>query len=278
MRSKNMIKVICAVLVMCLAACCLSACGDSAPQKVTVTVIDGIIEIPVEIETGKTVKDALDAAKITLGDKDECEPKPEDKITEDTKKITVKRASEDIKVSLTADGKTTEVTTSAATVQDLLNEQKITLGADDEVSEKLDAKITSGMNIVVKRVEYKEEKVKEAIDFTTEEQKSDSYPEGYSEVTQEGVKGEKEITYKVKYVDGKEESREKVSEKVVKEPVKKIVLVGTGTDSGSDDGGDDGGDDGVYVVSTEPMPDCDADGHGTYLVTYSDGHQEFEYY
>lgn len=272
MRIKSMVKILCVAMALCLAMCVLTACGDEA-KKVTVTVIDGIIEIPVEIETGKTVKDVLDAAKITLGDKDTCEPKLEDKITEDTKKVTVKRAAE-TKVSLTADGKTTEITTSAATVQALLDEQKITLGADDEVSEKLEAKLTAGMSIVVKRVEYKEEAAKEDIDFETEEKTSDSLAEGTTEVTQEGVKGEKEITYKVKYVDGKEESREKISEKITKEPVKKIVTVGTYVDDGGDDDGGDSGD-GRTIVSKVPMPDCDADGHGTYVVTYDDGSVEF---
>ena len=274
MRTKKIIRILCAALVMCLAVCCLTACGDSA-KKVTVTVVDGETKTAVEIETGKTVQDALDAARITLGDKDECEPKPNELITEETEEIIITRAAE-VKVSLTADGKTEEITTTAATVQALLDEKKLTLGKDDEVSEKLDAKLTDGMDITVKRVEYKEVTEKEEIDFETEEQTSDSLAADTSEVKQKGEKGEKEITYKVKYVDGKEDSREKVSEKVTKEPVKKIVVIGSYVDSGSyDDGGDDGG---VYVVSREPMPDCDEDGHGTYIVTYSDGTVKFEVY
>ncbi len=63
------------------------------------------------------------------------------------------------------------------------------------------------MKIVVKRVEYKEETKKESIDCESKEEYSDSMNEGESEVTRKGEKGEKEVTYKVKYVDGKEESR-----------------------------------------------------------------------
>ena len=68
--------------------------------------------------------------------------------------------------------------------------------------------------------------------------------EGESEVTRKGEKGEKEVTYKVKYVDGKEESREKKSEKVTKQPVDEIVTYGTHTESQGNDnsgGGNSGG-------------------------------------
>ena len=44
---------------------------------------------------------------------------------------------------------------------------------------------------------------------------------------QSGENGEKEVTYRVTYVDGKEESREEISSKVVKEPVDRIVRSGT---------------------------------------------------
>ena len=292
MRFKNMITVLCVALAMCLAVCGLTACGEESAKKVTVTIVDGETKTPVEIDTGKTVKDALDAAKITLGEKDTCEPKADAKITEDTKEIKITRTAAEIKVSLTVDGKTTNYVTTAATVQDFLNLQNITLGKDDEISAKTTDALTDGMKLTIKRVVYKEETKTEEIAFETEEEKSSSLAEGTTEVTQEGVKGEKTVTYQVKYVDGKEESREKVSEKVTKEPVKKIVTVGTGIDSGSDSGSgsddsgsddsgsDDGGSDdgGRTVVSRDPMPDCDEDGHGTYIVTYSDGSVEFEVY
>lgn len=339
MKNKVTVKMLCVVLAVCFAVFGLAACGS---KTIKVTVNDAGTKAEVEIDTGKKVSDALAAAKITLGEKDECVPKPDEKIAEDTKEIVVLRyakvtivkdgkntsvelvggtveealkkanitladgESTDVdlksylkdgmtitvtaalKVSLTADGKTTEVTTKAATVKALLDEQKITLGKDDEVSEKLDAKVTAGMKIVVKRVEYKTETKTEEIAYTTEEQYSDSMAEGTSEVTQQGVTGEKEVTYKVKYVDGKEESREKDGEKVTKEAVNEIVTYGTasedagGYDSGDnnsgDSGSDDGGSSGKKVVDRQPMPDCDADGHGTYIVTYDDGSVGYEVY
>ena len=220
MRYKNTLRILCAVLALCLAACALTACGDSAAEKVTVTVIDGDAKTSVEIEVGKTVKDALDAAKITLGAQDDCTPKPEEKIAADTAQITVSRYVEPTEPAAT------EAPTAAE--------------------------------------EVREEKVTEKIAYSTEEEYSDSMADGTSEVTRPGVDGEKEITYKVTYVDGKETAREKIGEKVTKEPVSEIVTYGTAPTR--------------TVVSREPMPDCDADGHGTWIVTYDDGTQEFEYY
>ena len=316
MKASNTLKVICVMLAVCLAVCGLAACSA---KVITVSVNDGGTKTPVEIETGKTVADALEAARITLGAKDITEPAADTQITEDITEIVVKRyakvtvvkdgeektvelvggtvedalkaagivlidgeepdtdpksllkdgmtigISKEVKVSVTADGETKEILTKAGNVEALLKEAGITLGVDDEVSEKLDAKLADGMKIIIKRVEYKEETKTETVDYQTKEEYSDSMTEGTSEVTQNGVEGEKTVTYKVKYVDGKEENREKTAEKVTKKPVDKIVTYGTASA-------------GKQIVSMEPMPDCDADGHGTYIVTYDDGSVEFQVY
>lgn len=337
MRKMNCIKLLCVALVLCFAVCGLTACGAAA---VTLTVNDMGKTTEIEAKTDMTVAQALEGASITLAEKDVTEPAKDEKITAETKEITIKRyakvtvvngsdkkevelvggtveeavkaagvtVSDDLKpdvpmtdyltdgmtitmvksqkVEITVDGKTTEVFSAMATVDALLKEQNITLGADDEISVKPEDKVTEGMKIVIKRVTYKEEKVKEAVAFETEEKYSDSLDKGATEVSQEGADGEKEVTYKVKYVDGAEESREKVSETVTKEPVKKIVTVGTretgSDDSGSDDSGSDdsgsGDDGGVYEVSRTDVPDCDGSGHGYYIVKYSDGHEEYEEY
>ena len=296
---KTCVRILCAALVLCFALGMLTACGEKKEDAKTVslTIIDGDKKIPVEIETGKTVKDALDAAKITLGENDTVDPRAETKLTADAKEITIKRGAKTdaaaVKVSMTIDGKTTEINTSAATVEALLKEQNITLGEEDKINAKLTDKIAAGMQIKIVRTTYKEEKKTEKIAFDTEETTTDELAAGESQVTREGQEGQKEVTYKVKYVDGKEAGREVVSEKVIKEPVNKQVLVGAGSsdngndsdnDSGNDsgnDGGNDGGNEGgdeVYEVSRVDMPNCNGDGHGYYIVTYSDGHQEYPEY
>ena len=311
MKVKTYAKVLCVALVMCFVLCGFTACSA---KPVTVTVKDMGAETSVDAQTGMTVAQVLEAGKIALGDKDETEPAKDEKITEKTSEILVKRYAKvtvvygdqkkeleltgatveeavkqagftteadvkpdvpaeefckdgmtinlvkGVKVKLTVDGKTTDVTTYMSTVEDMLKEQKITLGKDDEVSEDLKAKVTEGMNI-----------------------------------TQAGADGEKEVTYKVKYVDGKEDSREKVSEKVTKEPVTELVTKGSGSSGGSDSGnsgsgesgggsGESGGDSGSggsnepYEVSRTPVPDCDGSGHGYYVINWSDGSTTYEEY
>lgn len=309
MKMTKIMKSALALVLVCLFALTLTACA----KAVTVKVNDMGTTTEIEAKTEMTVAEVLESAKITLGEKDETVPAKDEKITEETAEITIKRYAKvtfvrdgaptevevvggtveealkaaqitladkemtdveltayvkdgmtvnilkELSVSLTVDGKTADVTTKASTVKDFLDEQKITLGDDDEVSEKSDAKLTDGMKIVVKRVEYKEETKTETVDYITEEQYSSSMASGTSEVTQNGVEGEKEVTYKVKYVDGKEDSREAISEKVTKEAVNKIVTYGTKQAPQKTE------------VSRVNYPDCDGSGHGYYEVTYSDG-------
>ena len=243
--------------------------------KITVVLGDEKKEIEV---VGGTVEDAIKKAGYTL-DGGITSDTPATDYVKDGMTITLTKG---LTVELTMDGKTTTISTSAKTVADLANELK--LGADDELSEKAETAITDGMKLTVRRVEYKEVKETEKISFETEERYSDSISSGSSEVTQEGVDGEKEVTYKVKYVDGKEDSRKSVSEKVTKEPVNKIVTYGTASDdSGYSDGGNQGGGSdstpaGRTVVSKQQVPDCDGSGHGYYIITYSDGSEEYEVY
>lgn len=243
--------------------------------KITVVLGDEKKEIEV---VGGTVEDAIKKAGYTL-DGGITSDTPATDYVKDGMTITLTKG---LTVELTLDGKTTTISTSAKTVADLANELK--LGADDELSEKAETAITDGMKLTVRRVEYKEVKETEKISFETEERYSDSISSGSSEVTQEGVDGEKEVTYKVKYVDGKEDSRKSVSEKVTKEPVNKIVTYGTASDdSGYSDGGNQGGGSdstpaGRTVVSKQQVPDCDGSGHGYYIITYSDGTEEYEEY
>ena len=83
-----------------------------------------------------------------------------------------------------------------------------------------------------------EEKVEtEEIEFKVEKKLDNSLKEGEEKVTQEGVKGVKEITYKITYRNGKQISKEKVSEKITKQAQNKIVLVGMKKNKPENNGG-----------------------------------------
>lgn len=69
--------------------------------------------------------------------------------------------------------------------------------------------------------------LKEEIPFETIETESDLLALGTKEITQTGVKGEKEVTYKVYSSDGVETGRTIESEKIISEPTVQKVSVGT---------------------------------------------------
>jgi len=69
------------------------------------------------------------------------------------------------------------------------------------------------------------------IDFGEKQQDDSTLKKGDTKNIQEGVAGEKEIVYRIKYKDGKEISREIISESIIKEPIDKIVAIGTKTGS-----------------------------------------------
>lgn len=101
-----------------------------------VTVKNGSDEKTVEL-VGGTVEDAVKKAGFKLDDSVSCDA---DKASylKDGMTITLTNS---IEVSLTVDGKTTKCKTQAETVKAFLEEQKVNLGKDDEVSPKLDEKI-----------------------------------------------------------------------------------------------------------------------------------------
>lgn len=248
-----------------------------------VTVVSGSDKKEVEL-VGGTVEDAVKKAGFTLGEGASMNADPKTYLT-DGMTITI---SAGVKVSVTVDGKTTEATAAAGTtVKEFLDKQGVSLGKDDVCTEKLDSEVTDGMKITIKRVEYKEETKKETVDYETEETYDSSLASGESQVTQQGVEGEKEVTYKVKYVDGKEASREKASEKVTKKAVNQIIAYGTkeaaqeapAAQGGSGSESSSGGEEqpaGRTVVSKTPVYNCDGSGHGYYEIVYSDGQTEYE--
>lgn len=328
-RIMTVIGAVTLVIVICGTMLCMTGCG----KDVKIEINDAGVITEADANTNMTVKEILDNAGISLGEKDETEPKSDEKLGEKTEiivkryaKVTVKKGDKEktvelvggtvenavkkagftlddntmcdvnessylkdkmvitltnsVAINLQADGKTEKCKTFAKTVKDLLEEQKITLGKNDTVSPKLDNKIVDGMEVTVKRVEYKNKKVKEIISFDTVEQQSSSLDFGVTKVTQEGVNGEKEVTYKVKYIDGKEVSKKVISEKVIKEPVNKIVTVGTANQSAvsqqTQNNNTGANQNGKKVVSKKAVYDCDGSGHGYYEITYSDGTKEYE--
>lgn len=236
--------------------------GDHAEihirRHATVTVTSEQGERVVEL-SGGTVQDALDQAELKLLKNDAVDHSLM-AYCADGMQITVTHRLE---VDLKADGTVTHLLSQPVTVEELLEEQEITLGALDRVSPGLKDSLKDGMEIVVKRVEEREVEETEPIPFETETSYSSAMTAGTSEVRREGEDGQKKVTYRVTYVDGKEEKREVVAEQIEKEAVSRQIVLGSKPK-------------GKTVVSKERIYDCDGSGHGFDIITYSDGTVEYK--
>ena len=109
-------------------------------------------------------------------------------------------------------------------ISDVLEEEEV---IHEEVEDDEEEKIPVEDEKEEVVVKTREIVVEEDIDFLVEEQQEVNMLRGSEEIVQEGQKGTKNVTYKVRYENDKEVSRSKVSEEVITEPVTQIVKVGT---------------------------------------------------
>lgn len=171
----------------------------------------------------QTVGEAFDELGIAIHKDDEISHSL-DASVKDGMIITIKSA---FSVSLTADGKTQKFAMLDGTVEDLINLAGIELGDDDYTEPSLDTKLKKDLKVKVMRVEYKVESATESISFKVKQTKDKTLDEGKTKVLKKGVKGSADVTYKVKYVNGKAEEKEVLTRVVTKSPVAQEEKVGT---------------------------------------------------
>lgn len=128
------------------------------------------------------------------------------------------------KVTVSVDGQDWEWVTCQLTVGDTLKEAGVTLDSKDRVIPNLSVKIGPGMHIRIQRIEDKVVVQSEPVGFKTVVKFNSLMSEG-RRVAQEGVQGEKEVKYVVRYRDGEKVAQKVVGSKIVKNPVDEIVLV-----------------------------------------------------
>lgn len=170
-----------------------------------------------------TVEEALNRTGITLAENQSVTPSLNTVITSDMN-IYVYNSKN---IKLTTNGTEMTVKAPEGTVENALNILGYEITDDDILNVDKNAQIEDDMKITLKKVTYVDEKSTEKISYKTVEKDSDDIMTGESEVSQKGVDGEKEVTKRCKYIDGKYDSTKVIGEKVTKEPVDKIVLNGT---------------------------------------------------
>ena len=198
--------------------------------------------------------------------------------------MAVKTDLKDIKIEL-QNGYEMPAFTSKSTVREVLEENNIILEENQKTIPDIDEEIEAGSIIKIVDKSYNEvqiatvseegaeatidellnnyapitEKiVKEKVDIpyeTITKKATTSKKNTTNMVLQEGKKGKKEITYKVKYQNKVEIEKTKLSEKIIKKPVNKIVQVTNQTTSRS-------------ALSRGTLPSTTASGSGTiYKIT-----------
>lgn len=130
-------------------------------------------------------------------------------------------------LTINVDNEIRHVKSTAKTVGELLDEQKIVLDADDEVVPSADTELSNELSIDVLRVEYVTREAEESVPFTSTTKYSSSMLKGTKKITTAGVNGTKTVVYKDRVVNGVVESTEVESETVTKKPVTQVTTIGT---------------------------------------------------
>ncbi len=139
-------------------------------------------------------------------------------------RMTINRATT---FSFTLYGKQFTARTQAKTVNGLLGEKGIKLGAADGVSPSKETGITSGMNVRVWRNGKQTVTQEEVIARPVEEVKDADKNVGVREVQDPGADGKRNATYEIETKDGVEVSRTEIASVTTLEAVKQVVVVGT---------------------------------------------------
>lgn len=170
-----------------------------------------------------TVADAIKKADIKLAENEIAVPSEDTGILGD---MTIS-IYEGKKLKVTADGETKKVLVPYGKIRESLNKAGFNVSEDDILNVKDSTQVEDISKVTIKRVTYGEETTSEKIAFKTEHKNSDKIELGFTKVKTEGKNGEKLVTKKCKYIDGKKVDEEKLSSKTIKKPVNELVLVGT---------------------------------------------------
>ncbi len=129
-------------------------------------------------------------------------------------------------VTLSLDGTTRRLMVTEGTVDSLLLEQGVVLGASDTLSLPPAKTLEAGDQIVVERVEHRLVQEYEDIPFEQVQKSTSVLARGKTRVLQQGAPGKKVLTFSETTVDGVMQDRTLVAEDTIKRPVEQVVLVG----------------------------------------------------
>ncbi len=132
-----------------------------------------------------------------------------------------------VSISIIADGESSLLTTSAATVADALAEAQIYLGVLDQIEPGEYLALEEGMVVTVVRVLEQFQSVEVEMLYGQQIVRNEGLPEGERRLLQSGSSGLEEIVYRIEYRDGVEVDRRVVRRTVLEPAVDEIVMIGS---------------------------------------------------
>jgi uncharacterized protein YabE (DUF348 family) len=130
-------------------------------------------------------------------------------------------------ITVVHDGTTATVTSTAASVGSLLTDMAVAVGKNDQLSPAIAQPLANGEQIVLRRIELTSQTARESVPFDTVRKKDAHAFVNDVTITTPGKAGRADVTFELKYVDGKLTSRTEVSRTTVVAPVTQIETVGT---------------------------------------------------
>ncbi len=131
------------------------------------------------------------------------------------------------RVTLTADGRSRAVTTTAQTVAQLLGEQGVPVDADDKLSVGAGDPVVNKLAVTVMRISHRQTALVETVPFGTVRTTSSRLYVGRTKVVTPGGPGARRAVYDVVRTDGKKTAQTFVSATLVTAPVDQVIEVGT---------------------------------------------------
>lgn len=178
------------------------------------------------VTNARTVRQALEAADISIGNKDVVEPDIDMALSGTKYQVNIHRA----KLVVVVDGVVSrQIMTAEKTPLRIARAAGVKLYTEDKiVFFSPDNLLVSGASLVMKIDRAKQRTVTEEIeiDFDVEQTRDFNHPIGYKEIKQLGEKGVRRVTYQVQAKNGVEVSRREVSGAVTKNPKKQVEIIG----------------------------------------------------
>lgn len=179
--------------------------------------------ITLQFEMGLSVAEAVRRAGFAVTTQDQFFPAADMTLLPGTRILW--QPARTIRIAVDGEEKTLEAV--QLSVEEIISAASITLDEDDIVVPAREETVSDDTEIVITRVEIKEEVKDTKIAFTTKSEEDDELSWREKIVTQKGENGIKRTTYRVSYHNAKEVNRKVLSTEIVKEPVTEVVTQGT---------------------------------------------------